>query len=175
MCFTNYLLTKFFILINCFTSIEYIKICTNKVISYINIYIYILMLIRNLNRHIPYHYENNKIKCLQFQMSLLVSSMFWNILSCKKIIQFKSKENRKTIMRVLIIYWFMCMHWLKHVRLNRKDQLKNMCSTTLEVAMLADVSEALNAISNVYPCVTGPSEPSSFPLDVLDSDWSTKC
>ena len=44
----------------------------------------------------------------------------------------------------------MCMHWLKHVRLNRKDRLKNMRGTTLEVTMLADVSEALNAISNVY-------------------------
>ena len=34
----------------------------------------------------------------------------------------------------------MCMHWLKYVRLNRKDRLKNMRGTTLEVAMLADVS-----------------------------------
>ena len=34
----------------------------------------------------------------------------------------------------------MCMDWLKYVRLNRKDQLKNMRGTTLEVAMLADVS-----------------------------------
>ena len=31
----------------------------------------------------------------------------------------------------------MCMHWLKCVRLNRKDRLKNMRGTTLEVAMLA--------------------------------------
>ena len=36
----------------------------------------------------------------------------------------------------------MCMHWLKYVRLNRKDRLKNMRGTTLEVAMLADVSGA---------------------------------
>ena len=50
----------------------------------------------------------------------------------------------------------MCMHWLKYVRLNRKDQLKNMCATTLEVAMLADVSEAYSAISSVNLCVTGP-------------------
>ena len=47
------------------------------------------------------------------------------------------------------------MHWLKYVRLNRKDCLKNMRGTTLEVAMLAYVSGAYSAISNVYPCVTG--------------------
>ena len=46
----------------------------------------------------------------------------------------------------------MCMHWLKYVRLNRKDRLKNMHSVTLEVAMLADVS----AILSVYQCVTEP-------------------
>ena len=34
------------------------------------------------------------------------------------------------------------MHWLKYVRLNRKDRLKNMRGTTMEVAMLAVVSEA---------------------------------
>ena len=34
----------------------------------------------------------------------------------------------------------------------RKDGLKNMRGTTLEVAMLAEVS----AISSVYQCVTGP-------------------
>ena len=50
----------------------------------------------------------------------------------------------------------MCMHWLKYVRLNRKDQLKNMRGMTLEVAMLADVSGAYSAISSVYKCVTGP-------------------
>ena len=68
------------------------------------------------------------------------------------------------------------MHWLKYVRLNRKDRLKNMCGTTLEVAMLADVNGAYSAISSVYQCVTGPlcHEPSSLPLDVLDFDWSTK-
>ena len=51
-----------------------------------------------------------------------------------------------------------------------------MRGTTLEVAMLANVSEANSVISNVYQCVTGPlwHEPSSLPLDVLDSDWSTK-
>ena len=31
----------------------------------------------------------------------------------------------------------MCMNWLKYVRLNRKDRLKNMRGTTLGVAMLA--------------------------------------
>ena len=50
----------------------------------------------------------------------------------------------------------MCKNWLKYVRLNRKDQLKNMRGTTLEVAMLADVSKAYSAISSVYQCVTGP-------------------
>ena len=83
-------------------------------------------------------------------------------------------------MRATIIYiynWFMCMHFLKYVWLNRKDRLKNMCSVTQEVAMLADVSGAYRAISSVYQCVTGPlwHEASSLPLDVLDSDWSTKC
>ena len=50
----------------------------------------------------------------------------------------------------------MCMHQLKYARLNRKDRLKNMHGTTLEVAMLADVSEAYRTISNVLQCVTGP-------------------
>ena len=50
----------------------------------------------------------------------------------------------------------MCMHCLKYVRLNRKDRLKNMRATTLEVAMLADVSEANSAISSVNLCETGP-------------------
>ena len=72
----------------------------------------------------------------------------------------------------------MCMHWLKQVRLNGKDRLKNIQGTTLEVSMLADVSEAhCSAILIVYQCVTGTlsHEPSSLPLDVLDSDCSTKC
>ena len=34
----------------------------------------------------------------------------------------------------------MCMYLIKYVRLDRKDLLKNMRGTTLEVAMLADVS-----------------------------------
>ena len=50
----------------------------------------------------------------------------------------------------------MCMHWLKYIRLNRKDRLKILRGTTLEVAMLADVSGAYSAISSVYQCVTGP-------------------
>ena len=50
----------------------------------------------------------------------------------------------------------MCMYWLKYVRLNRKDRLKNVCGTTLEVTMLADDSGAYIAISSVYQCVTGP-------------------
>ena len=43
----------------------------------------------------------------------------------------------------------MCMHWLKCVRLNRKDRLKNMRATALEVAMLADV---IGAYSSIYMC-----------------------
>ena len=50
----------------------------------------------------------------------------------------------------------MCMDWLKYIRLNRKDWLKNMRDTTLEVAMLADVSGAYSAISADNLCVTGP-------------------
>ena len=50
----------------------------------------------------------------------------------------------------------MCMHWLKYVRFNRKDRLKNMHNTTLKVAMLADVSGTYSAISSVYQCVPGP-------------------
>ena len=33
------------------------------------------------------------------------------------------------------------MHWLKYVRLNRKDLLKNTRGTSLEVAMLASPSD----------------------------------
>ena len=75
-----------------------------------------------------------------------------------------------------LYYWFMYMHLLKYVRLNRKGQLKNMRGTTVEVAMLADVSRAYSAISSVNLCVTGPlwHEPSSLPLDELDPGWSTK-
>ena len=48
------------------------------------------------------------------------------------------------------------MHWLKYVRLDRKDRLKNMRGKTQEGSMLADVSGAYSAISKVYQCVTGP-------------------
>ena len=52
-----------------------------------------------------------------------------------------------------------------------------MHDTTLEVAIVADVSDVHIAISSVYQCETGPlwHEHSSLPLDVLDSrsDWST--
>ena len=70
----------------------------------------------------------------------------------------------------------MCMHWFKYVRLNRKDRLKDMRATTLEVAMLADVRGAYSAISSVNLCVTGTlrHQPSPLSLDVVDSDWSTK-
>ena len=50
----------------------------------------------------------------------------------------------------------MCLHWLKYVMLDAKDRLKNMCGTTLKVAMLADVSESHIVISSVYQSVTGP-------------------
>ena len=50
----------------------------------------------------------------------------------------------------------MCMHWLKYVRLNRNDRLKNMRGRTLEVAMLAHASELQSAISSVDQCVTSP-------------------
>ena len=63
----------------------------------------------------------------------------------------------------------MYMHWLKYVRLNRKDWLKNIRATTLEVAMLDNVSRAYSAISSVNLCVTG-----QLCLDELDSDWLTK-
>ena len=70
----------------------------------------------------------------------------------------------------------MCMHLLKYVRLNRKDMMKNMHGTTLEVAKLADVSGAYSAISNVYQCVTGPlsHEPCHSLWIILDYEWSTK-
>ena len=48
-----------------------------------------------------------------------------------------------------LYYWFMCIHKLKYPRLNRTDRLKNMRGTTLEVAMLADVSGAHSAISSI--------------------------
>ena len=48
------------------------------------------------------------------------------------------------------------MRWLKYARSDRKDRLKNMRTTTLEVAMLANVRGAYSAISNVYQSVTGP-------------------
>ena len=50
------------------------------------------------------------------------------------------------------------MHWLKYVKLNRKDRLK--------------ICGAYSAIVSVYQCVTGSlgHEHSSLPLDVLDSD-----
>ena len=72
----------------------------------------------------------------------------------------------------------MCMHWLKYVRLNRKDLLKNMRATTLEVAMLADVSGPTMRFLVLTVCYWTPLisafVPSSLPLDVLDSDSSTK-
>ena len=54
----------------------------------------------------------------------------------------------------------MCMHWLKYVRLKKKDRLKNIRGTTLEVVMLhlANVSGAYSAISSVYQYVTGPGD-----------------
>ena len=40
--------------------------------------------------------------------------------------------------------------------LNRKDRLKNMCATTLEVAKLADVRGAYSEISSVNMCDWAP-------------------
>ena len=63
------------------------------------------------------------------------------------------------------------MHWLTYVRLDRKDRLKNMRGTTLEEAMIADISRApvrFLVFSNVW---LGPSDMNllhSF-LDELDS------
>ena len=54
------------------------------------------------------------------------------------------------------------MHWLKYVRLNRKDRLKKMRATTLEVAMLADVSGAYSAISSANLCVYWAPQTSAF-------------
>ena len=48
-----------------------------------------------------------------------------------------------------LYYWFLGMHWLKYVRLNRKDRLKNMRGTTLEVTMLAAISGAYSTSTNV--------------------------
>ena len=50
----------------------------------------------------------------------------------------------------------MCMHWLKYLRLNRKDRLKIMRGTTLEVAMLADVRAGL-MFANVWLSSSGMS------------------
>ena len=50
----------------------------------------------------------------------------------------------------------MCTYWLKYVSLNGKDRLKGIRGKTLEVPMLADVSGAYSAISNVYQSVTRP-------------------
>ena len=55
------------------------------------------------------------------------------------------------------------MHWLKYVGLNRKDWLKNMRATTLEVAMLTDVSRAYSVRFPVLTYVwLGPSDISLF-------------
>ena len=61
----------------------------------------------------------------------------------------------------------MCMHWLKYVRLNRKDWLKNMLGTKLEVGLLADVSEAHSAILLMFTDVLlGPSD-----MSLHHSSW----
>ena len=71
----------------------------------------------------------------------------------------KGKENRKTIMSTLMIhtlyYWFMRMHRLKYLRFDRKDRLKNMYGTTLEVAMLAGPTVRFLVFTNVW---LGPSD-----------------
>ena len=47
----------------------------------------------------------------------------------------------------------MCLLWLKYVRLNKK-RMKYLRGSKLEVAMLADVSDAYSVVSSVYQCVT---------------------
>ena len=49
----------------------------------------------------------------------------------------------------------MRMYWLKYLRLNRKDRLKNMRGTTLEVAIITHTSGAYSATTYVNQCVTG--------------------
>ena len=63
----------------------------------------------------------------------------------------------------------MCMHWLKYVRLNRKDRLKNMRAMTLEVAMLADVSGAFS----MYLTLIGQKTLMAWPLNFDDLFWIT--
>ena len=131
----------------------------------------------HLDDHIGDAKLDSKILYTVFQLNSL---SVCKISMVRKLTLKAKKMKKKTIMRASIIYtlyyWFMCMHWLNYVRLNRKDRLKNMHGTTLEVAMPAGISRAHNAISSVCQCLTGSywHEPSSLPLDVLDSDWSTK-
>ena len=45
----------------------------------------------------------------------------------------------------------MYMHYLKYVRLNRKDRLKSMRGMTFEVSLLADIIKSHSAISFISP------------------------
>ena len=51
----------------------------------------------------------------------------------------------------------MCMHWLKYIKVNRKDRLKIMHGTALEVAILADIRETHSAIYQCLPKGTFPT------------------
>ena len=78
--------------------------------------------------------QPNKSDCVTFiyEINNVLFNQFSNILTstyiCFTLSFIKGKENGITIIRALIIYTlyyvFMCMHWLKNVRLNTKDRLK---------------------------------------------------
>ena len=68
----------------------------------------------------------------------------------------KLTDNNESFDNLHIILLIHVYALSKICQVNRKDRLKNMPSTTLEVIMLADVSRAYSVISNVYQCVTGP-------------------
>ena len=72
----------------------------------------------------------------------------------------------------------MCMHWLKNVRLNTKDRLKNMGGTTVEAALLADISGAYSAISSLKAKKTHGFNScfviGVYPLDILSIKKATK-
>ena len=99
--------------------------------------------------------------CMVLKSSLI--SFIWQIIQRQR----KQKNNNEGLNN---------LHFILLIKLTRKDWLKNMRGMTLEVVMLAYISWVHCAIFSVYQCVIGPlwHEPSSLPLDVLDSDWSTK-
>ena len=112
-------------------------------------------------------YFNKRIEWAFGAVRVIWTAQFYPAVSCfmrspSLKLFIKGKENRKTIMRASIIYtlyyWFMCMYWLKYIRLNRIDRLKNMHGTTLEVAMLANVNGAKVRFWEFNNVWLGPSE-----------------